>query len=147
MCPKQANTGNGISWNTIKQILKIINNKQKPMKLIYFFVSIILAIFFFRGLWRYDGPKPNNRVLGRFYYNSNVGFDEKLNAMHAFGIRRILSGSWFRVIYMFFLWLSIPVFILPLGPYSAFIPILLAMPGGFALAISVYNFRKTIRGW
>lgn len=131
----------------IKQILKIINPKQTPMELIYFFVSIILAIFFFRGLWRYDEPKPKYRGFEEAFLNSNMGFDEKLNTMHAFGIRRMLSGSWFRAIYMFFLWISIPLFILPLGSYSYLIPILLAMPGGFALAISVYNFRKKIRGW
>lgn len=117
------------------------------MELIYFIVSIVLVTFFFRGLWHYDGPEPNRRILDRFYYNNNVGFDEKLNTMHAMGIRRMLSGSWFRAIYMFLLWIFIPVFILPLGQYSTLIPILLAMPGGFALAISIYNFRKKIRGW
>ena len=117
------------------------------MEIIYFIISILLAIFFFRGFWRYDGPKPDYRHLNEFYYNKYVGFDEKLNTMHVMGIRRMLSGSWFRAIYMFLLWLSIPVFILPLGSYSAFIPIAFAIPGGFALAISVYNFRKKIRGW
>jgi hypothetical protein len=117
------------------------------MEIIYFIISILLAIFFFRGFWRYDGPRPDEGNLIEFYFNRNVGYDDKFNTMHTMGIRRMLSGSWFRAIYMFLFWLFIPVFILPFGQYSTFIPIFLAMPGGFALAISIYNFRKKIRGW
>lgn len=114
------------------------------MEILYLITSILLALFFFRGLGRYDGPRPDSRHMERFYFNPNVGFDEKLNAMHHFGIRRSLSGSWFRAIWMFGLWLSIPV---AFGGMPEIGGLLFALPGGWALAVAAYNVRKRLRGW
>lgn len=39
------------------------------MEIIYLVTSILLALFFFRGLGRYDGPRPDSRHTERFYFN------------------------------------------------------------------------------
>ena len=114
------------------------------MEAVYMISSILLSIFFFRGLGRYDRPRPDSKYLNSFYSNPNVGFDEKMHAMHHLGIRRSLSGSWFRAIWMFGLWLSIPIVFCGIPAFGG---LLFAMPGGWALAVAAYNIRKRLRGW
>lgn len=111
------------------------------MGIIYMISSILFAVFFFRGLGHYDGSRPDSRGLNKFYSNPHIGFDEKMHAMHQLGIRRSLSGSWFRAIWMFGLWSSIPIVFYGIPPFAGF---LFAMPGGWALAVRSLQHPQTL---
>ncbi len=115
------------------------------MELVYFIISILLAVFFFRELGRYDGPKIPDRTQNDIALGPRSIFEREVT-MNAFFMRRMLSGSWFRAIWMFGLWLAIPVFLLSSGSVPDAAAIVFALPGGFALAVASYNVRKRIRG-
>lgn len=115
--------------------------------ILYLAASVLLAVFFFRGLWRYDGPPAPPGVVGRFYSSPYVGVDQKLDAHFTLGIRRQLNGGWFRAAWMFTLWLAIPTVFLSSGAMPDIVGGLLALPGGWALAVAAYVARKRRRGW
>ena len=63
--------------------------------LIYFLVSVFLALLFFPGLRRYDGPKIPDRIMNDIAFGPG-SFFEREQFMHMSGMRRMLTGSLFR---------------------------------------------------
>jgi hypothetical protein len=116
------------------------------MELTYFIASVVLALFFLGGLRRYDGPTPNSRSLDRFYLSPHVHWTDKLDAAHHFSIRRSLSGSWVRASWLVALWLGVPLLFFSSDAVPEIAALILALPGGWALAVAIYNIRKRIHG-
>ena len=111
--------------------------------LTYFIVTIVLAIIFFPGLRRYDVPNTTNRMMNRFAYDSR-SFFEREQLTNELGLRRMLSGSLFRVCWLLVGWGGTGIFLfIGDNKIQGFLTaIAFAFPWGFGLAVAVYNIRK-----
>ncbi len=110
--------------------------------LTYIGSSLLFALFFFRGLHRYDGPRIPDHVI-QDLDSGPVSFFEREEMMRVLGMRRMLTGSLFRAGWLIICWGSVGVlFFMGDQPLGIFPAVLFAFPWGFGLAVAYYNIRK-----
>jgi hypothetical protein len=113
---------------------------------IYTVTSFIVARFIFFSLRQYDIKGPIVDIPMEILLDPSVGYDVKDKIEETNSIRRSISGSWIRATFMFGLWSAILAFSLAEDAMPSWTAAPFALPGGYALAVAVYNVRKRLRG-
>ncbi len=113
--------------------------------MVYFAISILFAYFVYRGLRRFDVEKYSKDVPPDLMMDTSVGFDEKLDHDFKHSLSVMLRGSLTLSIFFILLWVIIPLNLAIISSLPFYASIIFALPGGWALAVGVYNMCKVLK--